>query len=313
MFNITNKIYVEHLNNFAGRFKCIMIDGGKYDGIAFQDGYTPIARYKSFDIMINEEYDGNISNFWKFLHTTGKLKIFATEQDYIKIYTSVIAELFGIISNKTVLPRFLELIDIYEYLQTGKNLDFTNTFNELTSSYKISGDLYNNSDIQIIPTDFAIFLYDNGELTKDQINSRIAFLANPLLESFLISLIQLVKKIITRNPKYLNQYLNISTIKSLKDIEQAIKNNDMLNKIFGFYHIEMTNLDEIMKLYRIALLGNNRPVDLIDIEEMDLLYDFYQGPTIDKFKANIQNILESQFFSRRFNKFNDLLLESVTI
>ena len=158
-----------------------------------------------------------------------------------------------------------------------------------------------------------MFLFDNMAINETQMNNRIMFLAKPLLESFLISLIQLVKKIITRNPQHLQDYLGVTNIVTLQDIQAALAGDRMLNNLFGFYHLDMIDLDDIMRLYTIALTGHNRPVDIIDLEEMKLLFDFYQTPTVTLFKANIQNILESQFFSRRFEKFNDLLLESVVL
>jgi hypothetical protein len=309
MFNITNKVYVEILDRFQGRYTSILIDGGKYEGIE-ETVSGVLARYNTIEDMFNDPKYPTIEEFWKFLGTHPKLKIFATEDAYVELMALTMRELFGMTTKpkKATKDKFIEAMVIGDFLQIGGiNLGLSEAYAKLGKTK--SHGLYSEKEIMDVPFDFCMFLYNNKLLSEEKINERLSGFGNGMLQNFIEGQRRQILQICLHNPDVLAEFYK-KTITTKKDVVQFIKTHAVLYPLLVFTIAHEANLEEIVKFYDHCLNSNGTDADMVDLSDMESLVDFDKERTVESFLEHLDVILESQFFSRRYYKFNSLLIES---
>lgn len=308
MYNIKNKIYVNHINKFTthdGPF--IILDPTQIDNIHFSSDIDCVHMYQSFDDMINIEYDNDISNFWKYLDTVEKLRIYTTSE-YDNIFLRIIAELQKTfdISNDD-LDKILELTNVNEYLIENNDTDYIKLF-EL-SDYTPIGSLYDSKSIEELPIEYVAIL-TNKYITNEQSLIKLLPLANAMLKDYISSMLNHVKNLVIHNPEILQEYKNDQTILTPSDIKNTILNDKFLSVFLVEKNIDINvSLDNITKLFEITFMFENITDSDHHFVEYSKFLELVKNPDMDIFKAWIPDLINFNFFVYRYEKFNNFILK----
>lgn len=308
MYNIKNKIYVNHISKFNthdGPF--IILDPTKIDNIYFSSDIDCVHMYPSFDDMINAEYDNDIDNFWKYLDTVEKLRIYTTSE-YDNIFLYIIAELqktFNI--SRVDLNKILELTSVNEYLVENNDIDYISLF-EL-SDYIPSGTLYDSKSIEELPIEY-VSIMTNKYITTEQSSIKMLPLAKAMLNDYISSMLNHVKNLVIHNPEILQEYSNDSTILTPLDIKNAIAFDKFLSVFLVEKNIDIDiSLDNITKLFEIAFKFENITDSDHHFIEYSKFLELVINPDMNIFKAWIPDLINFNFFVYRYEKFNNFVLK----
>lgn len=305
MYNIKNKVYVKHLNKFAPHNgPSILIDGGKFSEMYFPEESEVIFRYDTFQEMLDGEYNGNITKFWKFINSINKLRIY-TDNSYDLILSYILSELghtFNISSND--IKKISSLHEINEFISEDNIVEYNNL---ISDEYITTGELYNTKNIQELSIEYIAIMH-NKYISDTQANIKLLPISKLMLEDFIKSMLNHVKNLVIHNPIILQKYFNDNSIVTSMDIKESIKSDNFLTNFLVKCLVDMDNsLEDIDKIFKVVFEFENQEDD--HYEEFLKFVDLYKNPDMNVFKDWIPYLINFNFFVYRYNKFNTFILK----
>lgn len=337
MFNVKKKIYVAHEDELIDMmYERFVVLGDRYETnefVSFDDTRINtqqtgcVFRYDDLDQMIEQEFDGKVEGFYKFLEKEQNLTIVVTEPDYAKLYAWMCKELIASYNMKEgKAVRMLTTQRIKDFLSSNGPISefcagsisgvsaFENIWKDEFDAYKPTRKLF--GVVHELPFEVAYALYKWGNITKTQANTKINVMARHLLEGQIHNLIESAKLAMYQLPDIVVRYLNNEDIQTVDDMILAIKTHDFLSRVFTEnLDIDLQNADDLAEIKKLCNIIIDLDMDYdsqpeIDRAELQFYFDLYDKKDIDIIDNAKFNFLSTGTVASKNVKFNSALVMS---
>ncbi len=337
MFNIKKKIYVAHEDEYVDFMheRCIVLHSHfksleTVDNIEEEtDLKGVVGCYNNYEMMLDNKFDGLVTNFHDFLNKEENLLIIASRKDYARLYMEMQLELesdFGVteenLEHMRDLQRFKDFFlgskEMRKFCYPGKRKDsaFDRVCKTTKKTYKPTGRLFRN--VTQLPLEVIFALYKWGNISKTQANTKIANVATPMLISEIDIIIESGRIALTHSPAILQEYLGDDSIKVTDDCIKAIFADPLLLKLFSGEDsdVDLGDAEEVVAVKRLCsiIISKYEELELqpeVDQGELDFFFELYEKKDIDVVDKARVNLINTGMVATRQGKFNTGLIMAV--
>lgn len=337
MFNIKKKIYVVHDDEYVDFMyeRCLVLHT-QFGSVNAADDITEnkeqkgvVGSFKNYDHLLKSKFNDDVSKFHEFLDGEDNLLIVVKKLDYARLYMEMQLELhktYGVTYKN--LTKMRDLQRQKDFMQGSKDMRklcvaqsegdsvFDRTAAATKKNYKPTNKMFGN--VTELPLEVIYALYQWGNISKKQANTKIAQIAGPLLTSEVDIILESGRIALYLSTDVLKSYTDNHDIQTSDDALMAIFRDPFLTNMFcsNDTTIDYSNKEEVAAVKKLCNIIINKFIEFnlqpeVDQQELDFFFELFDKKDIEVINKGRVNIINTGLLATRQSKFNSGLIMAV--